>query len=116
MAAVRYAGQPLCVGDWVNPASMMLIGFAGRPAQVTEVRGKSVLIARAVMRGGVIALDQPTSKLIRLIAFVSSSFEDAQAVTNANNAFMDAEYEHERQYKAERAARQAAAIAKATGA
>lgn len=112
MATTKFAGQALAVGQWVNLDTMLLVGFAGRPARVVEVKPKSVVVEEAhrSRRTGDVEIDPPKIRRLTNITFVSDTMEEAEAMLAASWAFIEAEIAIERDQKKAADARRAAAI------
>lgn len=88
-----HAGIQLKVGDWVNCASMMMFGIAGRPSRIVSVRPRSVEIETATtgLEPGEVEFEKPRTKLKTSIEFVSDTYEEALAVDAACRDFLTTE-------------------------
>ena len=112
MAVYRFNGQKLSPGAWVNPVSMLLLGFAGNACQVVEVKEKSVLIrhTRRLVTGEV-DFYPPHRKLLTSIAFVCDTLEEAEETAEASHRHVAAERVVEAEQRTLAEQRRAEAIA-----
>ena len=79
MTIKRYTdGMPLKVGQWINSEGIIRMGFAGAPAQIVEVKPKSVVVLFDRDNG------KTRVKMNRMIQFVCDTKEESQALLAAS--------------------------------
>ncbi len=114
MAITLYRpGLEIRVGQFVNMATILRIGFASRPARVAEVKRASVVVedARRSRDGdGAIEFDAPRTKRMTSVTFVCDTFDEAESVSLASARFSHEMFEREREYTTETARLKAEAL------
>lgn len=112
MSARPYIGQPIAIGQWVNLDTLLVVGFAGNPAQVVEVKAKSVVVQEAHrLKFGVVEMDNPRVRRLNSVRFVCDTLAQAEAIRAASWSFIERELEIERELKAKAQQRRKQAVA-----
>lgn len=89
MSIKKYEGQPLEVGQWVNFEPTYKEGFAGVPAEITDVKLKSVLTREARKIGDTLHFQAEELTFMSKIKFVSESFEEANQIHLKSSEYID---------------------------